>query len=164
MDPLELFRVRMMSDKDLGFVARHWKSTLYDTGLNPDGAKWSNKAKSTFFNLVNAPIDILLAEKITEVVLDPIDRTYIMGWCCYDAEAIHYVYVRESLRNSGIGGAMLARAGIDKRAPVIITHKTTHEAAEHIAAKHKAIYAPRLVYDNAKAQDGTNKRTSPILA
>lgn len=144
MDPLEYFRVRMLDDKDLGYVARSWKTTLYEHGKRPNGAQWSSRPKSMFFNLVNAPIDILLANKITEVVLDPIDRTYIVAWCCYDSEAIHYVFVRDSVRGSGVARALLQRAGIDKRAPLLVTHST--KDGEHIIKKHSARYVPELVY------------------
>lgn len=166
---LDGFRVRTITAKDLGYVARSWKETLYADGQHcSHDAPWRSKARSVFFARVNAPIDVLLKDAIIDVVLDPIDKTYIVGWCCYDAQAIHYVYVRDVLRENGIGQALLERAGITERKPLLVTHWTSGATAKHLQDKYGARYAPELVYskrvEHAEAKISENERSAPVLA
>jgi GNAT superfamily N-acetyltransferase len=148
-----------MSAKDIGYIAKSWKETLYQAGMHPSlDCPWRHKSKSVFYSRVNAPIDALLANSITDVVLDPIDRSYIVGWCCYSADAVHYVYVREALRRLGIGAALLERAGIAKRSDV--THWATSVEARHILDKHSCIYRPELAYSKRAQNEVTASQNS----
>ncbi len=81
-----------------------------------------------------ATIDRLLAKQPILVDVRPGDRPEdIIGWCCYTARrsqpVLHFVYVRrfhrgKDMRWQGVGGALVAAAGVDRTRPVLYTHAT----------------------------------------
>lgn len=161
---LDGFTVRRLKPKDIGFVAKTWKESLYQTGQHCSlDAPWRSKSRSVFFARVNAPIDVLLEAATIDVVLDPIDRTYIVAWICYDAENLHYVYVRDAMRGLGIAQALLTGAGMFERKKVSASHWVDTDAARHLLAKLRAFYMPERVY-RAKDQINVDKGKDPSMA
>ena len=135
-----------VDNDDLGYVAKSWKASLYDYGLHPDGTEWKTRSKSAFFAAVNEPINKTLQRAATIVLLDPGDKRFIVGWVCFDDLAVHYVFTRNAVSGCGIGDQLLRMAGVDMRAPCVVTHKSTHRGAVRLQARYGVQYQPGLIY------------------
>lgn len=114
---------RTLEPDDYNFVLSSWARSFR-------GSKWAgNVPNHRQPGVVKDEIDSLLSRgaTITVAVFEE-DPTYIIGWCCHElskggVSVIHYVFVREDDRESGMATELLSRAGIGKQR--IYTHRTS---------------------------------------
>jgi hypothetical protein len=60
------------------------------------------------------------------------DPDTIAGFACFGDDVIHYVWVDNAMRQTGLAKTMLARFYTDDKKPVIYTHKTrTYNIPSH---------------------------------
>lgn len=74
----------------------------------------------------------MLANKDTLLAVDPEDPSIILGFMTYEANTIHYLYVKHALRGFGIAKQLAAIAS--SHIPTTITTLTSH--AKKYMAKH----------------------------
>lgn len=81
------------------------------------------------------------------------DEDQIFGWVCYEKGLLHYIYVKTTFRNMGIGRRLLDEAGITKEKRVVFTHMTPK------ADKHLRGYCEKFnPYETFRELYGTSKK------
>lgn len=116
-------KFRTLEPDDYNFVLSSWARSFR-------GSRWAgNVPNHRQPGVVKDEIDSLLSRGavITLAVFED-DSTYIIGWCCHElskggVSVIHYVFVKEDDRKSGMATELLSRAGNGKQR--IHTHRTS---------------------------------------
>ena len=91
-------------EDDHSFILNSWLRSYYNTAnINPV------IPRKVFFKHEPDFIKYFLKEHYTMVAYDPNDRSHILGYCVYKPELdlLHYIYVKDSFRNLGIGKQLL---------------------------------------------------------
>jgi len=112
---------------DQGYITRTWVASMLGD-LRDHASRKIREANTMVDRLLDDPATRLL------VACEPRDPDRIIGWIAYaivpGARTLHYVNVRAIDRKQGIGGLLIARAGLGKKqsAPLLYTCRGPAEA------------------------------------
>ncbi len=99
-------KVRPMRDADLNFILSTWLKSYYDAlkFYSSGTIRVPYPKDDIFFQGHQARIKALLLSPKTEcmVCVAPDEDTQILGWIVFDAETLHYCFVKHYFRQMGI--------------------------------------------------------------
>ncbi len=133
---MENWKVRKANPDDISFIYATWlKSYHYDS--------WTRSiAKSVYFDNYKLVIDRLLNQSEVLVACHPTDENVILGYCVFEPNLIHYMFIKEAFRRFGIATDLIKKAGVKESAT--ITHKT--QMAIPILRRKDFIFNPFILY------------------
>ena len=127
-------RIRGAIPSDINFIYATWlRSYRY-------GSTTGRSVQNTiFFPEYNKVIDNLLSKSTVLVACLDTDNEVIFGYLVYEANTIHYCFIKESFRGLGI---------MNKLITSLIFKYHTHETylGEGLIKKYHLIYNPFLLY------------------
>ena len=128
------FVPRPMDDSSLGYVISTWERSLRPEYMDAENVDFGRAVRKRINQLILDGATFTLAVK-------PDDPNAIIGWICFDAHQVHYVYVRNTYRRVGVARRLVALAGVPTT-PISATHLT--KSARDIRATHPIRYLPQL--------------------
>ena len=110
-------------------------------------------SNTIYFDQHHAVLRRLIKRCSTDIACNPEDPSQIYGYIVHESvtgiPVVHYVYVKQTFRNMGIGKALLEKAKTFEEAGVY-THHT--KMAEKLAAKHSVTHHPYLALESDQVQ------------
>lgn len=146
--------IRPWRDDDIPFIKNSWRMSFLDyrhddnhpghgfISPNPT-VLWATKRH--FHANMDKRIRRLFHRGTFLVACDPADESEIMGWVCYQPGVIHYIYVKEAYRRTGLGKELIASTGQDTNTAQV-THWTRVIAQLGLAVR----YNPGLLGEDKK--------------
>jgi hypothetical protein len=133
--------IRSVRDSDWNFILSSWKQSYRDSEPMVPNHIYFAEMHARIEHLKQGGARFLVA-------CDPNDQDFIVGWLCDTPDgALHYVYVRQSMRLADVAKRlsaqkMRARMG---GGSIVCTHWT--KASEEINKKHPGVlrYEPSLL-------------------
>jgi hypothetical protein len=102
-----------------------------------------------FYPAERATIDRLIGRSTTVVACDPEMESHNYGFACFDAHAVHWIYVVNTFRRMGIGGLLFAFArthmGLDQEAEVLCSYASQMFGLKKLREKYRLRYVPYLL-------------------
>lgn len=134
--------IRPIAQIDVSFIFSSWlrsfKSAFFARDIHP----------TTYYGNHHELIAELIATSKTYVACSASDSTEIYGFICGEhigtTFVLHYIYVKHTFRNLGIGRQLLAQFPVDDSGVSFYTHQTG-VAAKQAAAYHM-MYNPYLAF------------------
>jgi hypothetical protein len=93
--------IRQATDEDTRFVHSSWHVSFWKTHAR------KHTLKEIYDGGMDRRIDRLVFRSRVLVAFFPQVPDEVLGWSCVEGEALHYVYVKASYRNSGIGRGLV---------------------------------------------------------
>jgi ribosomal protein S18 acetylase RimI-like enzyme len=138
---------------DLAFVKDSWKGTL-----RKDSAVFDFLYDRAFFGAIGQRIDDSLAKFRVIVAAMQSDDDLICGWCCHDAESLHFIYVKHPFRRLGIARELVRRAGLATEATKALRVTHWSNAAERIVTRNTVIRGLVVFTPSHLSNRGINDR------
>lgn len=134
-------RLRKAGQEDVGFIFNSWlKSFKYSLFAR-------NITNTIYFAEHHKLIERLLKSNETIIACDDNDPSQIFGFISAGYVdgilCVHYIYVKQTFRNLGIGKTLLNAFNHSAEAASVYTHHT--RMAEKLAAKYNLVYHPYLL-------------------
>lgn len=134
-------------ESEINFIVQTWLRTH-----KKHSHFFKDVPDSRFFLHRDLVVKALLVRAQVRVAALPDSDVTILGWICWetlsDETLLHYIYVKDAFRNSGVGRSLLATVPPGK---VVVTHRTND--ANVYLERHKWMFATpnhsptRIVYD-----------------
>ena len=77
---------------------------------------------------------------------------YIVGGALDGIALLHFIYVKHTFRNMGVGKTLLDAMGHDKEKAGVYTHHP--RMADKLASKYNFVYHPYLMFDTNEVANG----------
>jgi len=143
-------RIRPMVDEDIPFIFNSW---LKSYRFSHFGEKITN---TIYFQDHHKVIERIIKNSKTLIACDPEDSSQLYGYIVAAVEegilVLHFIYVKHTFRNLGIGKTLLDALGHDKSSAAVYTHHT--RMADKLAAKYNFVYHPYLMFDSKEVSSG----------
>ena len=143
MEENKSIRLRPMVEDDLAFIFNSW---LKSYRFSHFGEKITN---TIYFSDHHKIIERLIDHSKVLVACNQEDPTqvygYIVGGESEGTFVLHFIYVKHTFRNMGVGKTLLDAMGHDKEVAGVYTHHT--RMADKLAAKYNFVYHPYLMFD-----------------
>lgn len=137
-------RLRRADESDIGFIFNSWLRSYRNSIFA------RNITNITFFSEHHKVIEKLVKHGQLVVACDNEDTTHLYGYICADYVdgifCLHYMYVKHTYRNLGIGKTLLNAFEHDISHAAVYTHHT--KMAERLAAKYNMVYHPYILINN----------------
>lgn len=134
-------RLRPVIEDDVNLIFSSWLRSYKPNNAN------RNLTSTIYFTEHHKVIEKILKSGSTIVAVNDHDPNQIFGFVNFERVegvlCVHYLYVKHSFRNFGIGKTLLASAGYEKDSASIFTHST--RMSERLAAKYNFIYHPYII-------------------
>ena len=136
-------RLRTLTEEDKPFIFNSW---LKSYRFSHFGEKITN---TIYFEDHHKIIENILKKAKVVVACNEEDPSQVYGYIVGGAEEgifiLHFIYVKHTFRNMGIGKTLLDAMGHDKEKAAVYTHHT--RMADKVAAKYNFVYHPYLMFD-----------------
>ncbi len=133
--------------EDESFVMHSWLRHFHQSHCPaPDGEKAKRvkyMGNTRYFGHYQPLVSALLAKPSTQVLIAcdprPEESAFIFGWICYThvqgqfPRMVHYMYVKDLYRRSGVARFLATTAGITPESEVLYTFEA--DTAKHLAPK-----------------------------
>ena len=143
-------RIRPMVDEDIPFIFNSW---LKSYRFSHFGEKITN---TIYFQDHHKVVERIIKNSKTLIACDPEDSSQLYGYIVAAVEegilVLHFIYVKHTFRNLGIGKTLLDALGHDKSSAAVYTHHT--RMADKLAAKYNFVYHPYLMFDSKEVSSG----------
>ena len=141
-------RLRTANDEDLPFIFNSW---LKSFRFSP----FAEKITSTiYFSDHHKVIENLLKNSVVMISCNEDDPSQLYGYAVGSQVdgifVLHFIYVKHTFRNMGLGKMLLDSFGVDTENASVFTHFT--KASESLASKYNFVYHPYLMY--SEVSDG----------
>lgn len=142
-------RLRTANDEDLPFIFNSWlKSYRF--------SHFAEKITNTiYFSDHHKVIEKILKNSIVMISCNEDDPSQMYGYAVGSQVdgifVLHFIYIKHTFRNMGLGTMLLESYGFDSDNASVYTHHT--RIAEKLAAKYNFVYHPYLMFpedDNDK--------------
>ena len=143
-------RLRPLIEDDLAFIFNSWlKSYRF--------SHFAEKITNTiYFSDQHKLIEKLIGDSKVVVACNGEDPSqvygYIVGGEVDGISLLHFIYVKHTFRNMGVGKTLLDALGHDKEKAGVYTHHT--RMADKLAAKYNFVYHPYLMFESKEVSDG----------
>ena len=139
---LKNIRLRTANDEDLPFIFSSWLKSYRSS-------HFAKKITNTiYFGDHHKVIEHLLKNSIVMISCNEEDPSQIYGYAVGSQVdgifILHFIYVKHTFRNMGIGSMLLDSYGFDKENASLYTHHT--DVAERLSAKYNFVYHPYLMF------------------
>ena len=136
-------RIRKAIDDDLPFIFNSW---LKSYRFSHFGEKITN---TIYFEDQHKVIDKILKTSEVYVACNIEDPSQLYGYIAVGEEegvfVLHFIYVKHTFRNMGIGKTLLDAVGHDSSNASVYTHHT--KVAEKLSSKYNFVFHPYLLFD-----------------
>ena len=143
-------RLRPLIEDDLAFIFNSWLKSYRFSHL-------AEKITNTiYFADHHKVIERLIEDSSVVVACNEEDPSqvygYIVGGALDGIALLHFIYVKHTFRNMGVGKTLLDAMGHDKEKAGVYTHHT--RMADKLAAKYNFVYHPYLMFESKEVSDG----------
>jgi ribosomal protein S18 acetylase RimI-like enzyme len=142
-------RLRPSVEEDLPFIYNSW---LKSYRFSHFGEKITN---TIYFTDHHKVLENLIKHSKVIVACNPEDPSQVYGYIVGGAREgvflLHFLYVKHTFRNMGIGKTLLDAMGHDSSSAAVYTHHT--RMADKLASKHNFVYHPYLMFDVKEVSD-----------
>jgi ribosomal protein S18 acetylase RimI-like enzyme len=143
MNQNDSIRLRPVIDDDTAFIFNSW---LKSYRFSHFGEKITN---TIYFTEHHKILEKLMASSKVLIACNQEDPSqvygYIVGGELDGIIVLHFIYVKHTFRNMGIGKTLLDAWGHDKEKAGVYTHHT--RIADRLASKYNFVYHPYLLFD-----------------
>lgn len=133
---------RAATQEDVGFIFNSWLKSF----RNSMHAKFISN--TIYYTEHHKLVERLLKENKVVVACNPEDPNQLYGYiCASEVEGFfvcHYVYVKQTYRNMGLGKELLAQFNHEPTKAGLYTHHT--RIADRLAPRYNLVYHPYLAY------------------
>ena len=144
-------RLRAATAEDVPFIFNSWLKS-YRQSLFA-----RNITSTVYFSEHHKVLENLLRNSTVIMACDKQDPTTVYGYICAGKVdgvfVLHYVYVKHSFRNLGVGKALLNAFDHDVNTAAVYTHHT--RMSERLAPKYNLLYHPYLL---CQCEDDKDKK------
>jgi len=143
-------RLRPMIEDDLPFLFNSWlKSYRF--------SHFGEKITTTiYFEDHHKVIDNILKNNKVVMACNPEDPSQLYGYIVAGREddilVLHFIYVKHTFRNMGIGKTLLDAVGHSSDVASVYTHHT--RMADKLSAKYNFVYHPYLMFNIKEVSSG----------
>tara|TARA_R100000005_G_scaffold68197_1_gene36170 strand:- start:248 stop:709 length:462 start_codon:yes stop_codon:yes gene_type:complete len=139
----ESIRLRPLIDDDLPFLFSSWLKSYRSS-------HFAEKITNTiYFEDHHKIIERIIENSKVLVACNPSDPSQLYGYSVSGEEdevlVVHFLYVKHTFRNMGIGKTLLDAIGHSNESASVYTHHT--RIADKLASKHNFVYHPYLLFD-----------------
>ena len=140
---MENCRLRPLTEEDYPFLYNSWLKS-YRFSL------FAERITNTiYFEDHHKLIEKIINNSKTLIACNPSDPSQLYGDIVAGEEegvlVVHFVYVKHTFRNMGIGKTLLDAVGHSSDKASVYTHHT--RMADKLASKHNFVYHPYLLFD-----------------
>ena len=139
-------RFRAATQEDVGFIFNSWLKSF----RNSNYARYISN--TIYFTEHHKLIEKLITENKVIVACNQEDPNQLFGYICAgNVEGFficHYIYVKHTYRNMGLGKELLNQFNHDPATAGLYTHHT--RIADRLAPRYNLVYHPYLAFDNKK--------------
>ena len=125
-------KVREVRDDDWGLIFSSFRKGYSDSVRTTDREIPPKSKRQLFHHRICG----LQKNASFKIACDPDDEHQILGWCCYQPQVLHYLYVREIYRGQGIGLQLLTPLAMFPK--LFVTHWTAD--FQRFAAHNPSLY------------------------
>lgn len=151
-------RLRPATQEDVPFIFNAWLKSYRTSSFARD------ITKTIFFNEHHKVIEKLLKTNQTIIACSDSDPTQIYGFICAGRVdgifALHYIYVKHTYRNLGLGKALLNAFDHEPGLAAIHTHMT--RSAERLAPKYNMLYHPYVLMLSEQELVNHSEEANPL--
>lgn len=115
---MERWAIRKPRSQDLDFIYATWLNSYFG-----DSCYYHSVRKSVYKREYAKIIDRLLSISSILIACKPDDEIVIYGYLVFEPRTIHYCYIKEAFRFSGMAKALIA-TGVGKLDYVQVSHQT----------------------------------------
>ena len=142
-------RLRTLTEEDSPFIFNSW---LKSYRFSHFGEKITN---TIYFEDHHKVIENILKNSKVVVACNEEDPSQLYGYIVGGAEegifVLHFIYVKHTFRNMGLGKTLLDAMGHDSSSAAVYTHHT--RMADKLASKYNFVYHPYLMFDIEEVSD-----------
>ena len=142
-------RLRSSVKEDLPFIYNSW---LKSYRFSHFGEKITN---TIYFTDHHKVLENLIKQSEVLIACNGEDPSQVYGYIVGGAREgvflLHFLYVKHTFRNMGIGKTLLDAMGHDSSSAAVYTHHT--RMADKLASKHNFVYHPYLMFDIKEVSD-----------
>tara|TARA_R100000458_G_scaffold48173_1_gene47122 strand:+ start:1138 stop:1596 length:459 start_codon:yes stop_codon:yes gene_type:complete len=142
-------RLRSSVKEDLPFIYNSW---LKSYRFSHFGEKITN---TIYFTDHHKVLENLIKQSEVLIACNGEDPSQVYGYIVGGAREgvflLHFLYVKHTFRNMGIGKTLLDAMGHDSSSAAVYTHHT--RMADKLASKHNFVYHPYLMFDIEEVSD-----------
>ena len=143
-------RLRTLTEEDSPFIFNSW---LKSYRFSHFGEKITN---TIYFEDHHKIIDNILKKNQVIIACNPEDPSQLYGYIVAGREdsilVLHFVYVKHTFRNMGIGKTLLDAGGHSSDVASVYTHHT--RMADKLSSKYNFVYHPYLMFDIKEVSSG----------
>ena len=140
---MENCRLRPLVEEDYPFLYNSW---LKSYRFSPFAERITN---TIYFEDHHKLIERIVKNSKCLVACNPSDPSQLYGYVVAGEEegvlVVHFLYVKHTFRNMGMGKTLLDAVGHDSSSAAVYTHHT--RMADKLASKHNFVYHPYLLFD-----------------
>jgi len=134
-------RLRRATEEDIPFIFNSWLKSYRHS-------RFAREITSTiYFTEHHKVLERLLKTNDVIIACNEKDASQVYGYICAGKVdgifAIHYIYVKHSFRNLGVGKVLLNAFQHDPATASVHSHST--RISERLAAKYNSVYHPYLI-------------------
>lgn len=142
-------RIREANQEDVAFIFNSWLKS-YRQSLFA-----RNITNTIYFDQHHKVLENLLKTNKVIIACNEKDPSQMYGYICAGKEdgifVLHYIYVKHTYRNLGIGKELLNSFDHDINTAAVYTHHT--RIAEKLAAKYNLLFHPYLLFNTEVKED-----------
>ena len=149
-------RYREANESDVGFIFNSWlksyRQSLFAKTIS----------NTVYYTEHHKILEKIIKDPNNKVIIacNEEDPTQIYGYICAGALegflVIHYVYVKHSFRNMGIGKLLLNMFDHDPSTAGIYTHHT--KSADKLSAKYNFVYHPYILFNESEGESNESEK------
>lgn len=151
-------RIRNINAEDVSFVFNSWLKSY----------RFSTFAKAIrneiYFNNHHKVVEKIIARSANFIVCDQNDPGQIYGYIVAERVdgflVVHYLYVKHTYRNLGIGKLLLDQVGYEPNTASLFTHMT--DSSSKLAPKYNFVYHPYLMHEEIKEEQSEEKEDEQV--
>lgn len=139
-------RFRAATESDIGFIFNSWLKSYRNSGF----ARFISN--TIYFTEHHKLIEKLILNNKVIVACNTEDPNQLFGYICGGhidgIFACHYVYVKHTYRNMGLGKELLKQFNHDPSVAAVYTHHT--RIADRLAPRYNLVYHPYVAFNTEK--------------
>lgn len=142
-------KYRAATQEDVGFIFNSWLKSY----RNSNFARFISN--TIYYTEQHKIIETLISENKVIVACNEQDSNQLYGYICAGTVegflVCHYIYVKHTYRNMGIGKSLLSQMSHDPSNAALYTHHT--RVADRLAPKYNLVYHPYLAFPTKESKE-----------
>lgn len=146
-------RIRAASQEDVAFIFNSWLKSY----RNSHFSRYIDN--TVYYSEHHKLIERLVSDNQVLIACNTEDPNQLYGYICAGRVdnflVVHYIYVKHSFRNLGIGKQLLNAFDHDPSVAGIYTHHT--KLADRLGPRYNFVFHPYLMFNSVENSDGEKK-------